>query len=119
MFGENWDDAIRAARRARPLDGFQDVVAHGTPTGIYDDVGNLLSSSEAAAIIRETPSWGGQNVRLLSCSSGCPTGSFAQGLADELGVTVRAPTVDFYVNSRGVPKLDPGGQWINYVPGGG
>jgi hypothetical protein len=31
---------------------------------------------------------------------------------------VKAPTVDFYVNSRGVPVLDPGGTWITYTPGG-
>lgn len=119
VLGERWDDAIRAGRRARPETGFHDVVAHGNPTGIYDAAGNLLSPAEAAAVIRATPSWGGQNIRLLSCSTGCPTGSFAQGLANELGVAVRAPTVDFYVNSRGVPVLDPGGRWITYRPGGG
>ncbi|MCB1257652.1 MAG: hypothetical protein KDB26_11125 [Microthrixaceae bacterium] len=119
VLGDNWEDAIRAGRRAKPVDGFHDVVAHGTPTGIYDDVGNLLSPSEAAAAIRSTPSWAGQDIRLLSCSTGCPTGRFTQALADELGVAVRAPTVDFYVNSRGVPVLDAGGRWITYSPGGG
>jgi hypothetical protein len=78
----------------------------------------LLSPGGAASVIRSTPSWGGQDIRLLSCSTGCPSGNFAQGLADELGVAVRAPTVDFYVNSRGVPVLDPGGTWITYLPGG-
>ncbi len=86
--------------------------------GIFDDAGNLLSPGEAASVIRSTPSWGGQDIRLLSCSTGCPSGNFAQGLADELGVAVRAPTVDFYVNSRGVPVLDPGGTWITYLAGG-
>jgi hypothetical protein len=116
--GGNWDDAIRAGRRATPESGFHDVVAHGTPTGIFDDAGNLLSPGDAASVIRSTPSWGGQDIRLLSCSTGCPSGNFAQGLADELGVAVKAPTVDFYVNSRGVPVLDPGGTWITYTPGG-
>lgn len=119
VLGESWDDAIRAARGAVPEAGFHDVIAHGTPTGIYDAAGNLLSPAQAASVIRSTPSWAGQNIRLLSCSTGCPSGTFAQGLADELGVAVRAPTVDFYVNSRGVPVLDPGGSWINYLPGGG
>jgi hypothetical protein len=119
VFGESWDDAIRAARGAVPEAGFHDVIAHGTPTGIYDAAGNLLSPAQAASVIRSTPSWAGQNIRLLSCSTGCPSGTFAQGLADELGVAVRAPTVDFYVNSRGVPVLDPGGSWISYLPGGG
>lgn len=109
VLGESWDDAIRAARGAVPEAGFHDVIAHGTPTGIYDAAGNLLSPAQAASVIRSTPSWAGQNIRLLSCSTGCPSGAFAQGLADELGVAVRAPTVDFYVNSRGVPVLDPGG----------
>ncbi len=119
VLGDTWDDAIRAGRRARPETGFHDVVAHGTPTGIYDAAGNLLSPADAAAVIRGTPSWGGQNIRSLSCSTGCPTGNFAQGLANELGAAVRAPTVDFYVNSRGIPVLDPGGRWLTYMPGGG
>ena len=119
VLGESWDDAIRAGRRAVPEAGFHDVVAHGTPTGIYDTTGNLLSPADAASVIRSTPSWSGQSIRLLSCSTVCPSGTFAQGLADELGVAVRAPTVDFFVNSRGVPVLDPGGSWITYSPGGG
>jgi hypothetical protein len=116
VLGENWDDAIRAARGIKPEAGYFDVIAHGTPGSVFDAAGNALSPSELAGVIRGTPSWGGQPVRLVACSTGCPTGTFAQALADELGVAVKAPTTDFLVNSRGTVVFDPGGGWRTVQP---
>jgi hypothetical protein len=61
---------------------------------------------------------GGQDIWLLSCSTGCPTGTFAQGLANELGVVVRAPTTDIFVSSRGRISFESGGGWRIFSPGG-
>jgi hypothetical protein len=67
--------------------GYFDVTGHGTPTNIMG-----YSPQEIAVKVRNHHNYSpGQDVRLLSCETGCPTGTFAQGLADELGVTVKAP----------------------------
>lgn len=104
------DTAIRNAGRVPGEQGVFDVIGHGTP----NELGGM-SPAEVAGDIRGTPSWGGQDVRLLSCSTGCPTGSFAHDLANELGVGVKAPTTDIYVSSRGGITFGPGGerQWFH------
>jgi hypothetical protein len=107
------DIAIRNALRADPEAGMFDVIGHGTPSSVSG-----MSSSELAAQIRANSGWAGQDVRLLSCSTGCPSGGFAQGLANDLGVTVRAPSTDIYVSSRGGITFDPGGYWRTFTPSG-
>ena len=111
------DTAIRNASRAPREEGFFDVIAHGTPTSIAD-----MPASEVADIIRETPSWQGQPVRLLSCSTACPIDGgppVAQQLADDLGVSVKAPTTEIIVSSRGTMSLEDGGEWVVFTPGDG
>ncbi|GAB3851800.1 RHS repeat-associated core domain-containing protein [Nocardioides maradonensis] len=107
------DTAIRNSLRVKSEDGFFDVVGHGTPSDVSG-----MSPGELADAIRARPGWGGQDVRLLSCSTGCPSGTFAQDLANDLGVVVRAPTTDIYVSSRGGITFDPGGSWRTFTPGG-
>lgn len=77
-----------------------------------------MGPQELANEIRSTPSWSGQNVRLLSCSTGSPEGSFAQDLSDELGVAVKAPTTDFGFSSRGIAYFEDGGEFKMFTPGG-
>jgi len=118
VLGENWDAAIRAARGAQPEAGYFDVIGHGTPNEVFDAAGNALSPGELAGVIRGTPSWAAQDVRLLSCSTGCPAGSFAQGLANDLGVQVMAPTSPFMVSGSGRIIFDAGGAWWVITPSG-
>lgn len=107
------DVAIRNAMRVKPEPGVFDVIGHGTPSSVSG-----MSPSQLASAIRARPGWGGQDIRLLSCSTGCPTGNFAQGLANELGVVVRAPTTDLFVSSRGGITFESGGGWRIFSPGG-
>jgi hypothetical protein len=59
----------------------------------------------------------GQNIRLLSCQTGCPTGTFAQELADRMGVRVMAPTTDIGASGRGKTlTVFDGGQWRWFDP---
>jgi filamentous hemagglutinin len=80
-------------------EGYFDVIGHGTPTTVSG-----MSADEVEQIIRQQPAWQGQDVRLLSCSTGgCPVeggAPIAQQLADFLGVGVKAPTSVFLVSGR-------------------
>ena len=107
------DVAIRNAMRVKPEAGVFDVIGHGTPSSVSG-----MSASDLAGAIRARPGWGGQDIRLLSCSTGCPTGTFAQDLANDLGVVVRAPTSDIFVSSRGGITFENGGGWRIFSPGG-
>lgn len=107
------DKAIQNALKVPAEPGYFDVIGNGTPTDVSG-----LSPSELADQIESNPGWGGQNVRLLSCSTGCPSGTYAQDLANDLGVTVQAPTTDVWVSSRGVIHFDPGGDWAYFSPQG-
>jgi hypothetical protein len=108
---EDTDMAISLARRATPEPGYFDVIGHGTP---FDVSG--LSPQQLAAHIRNTPSWGGQNVRLIACQTGCPVSTYSQTLANELGVAVKAANVDVFPQYSGKLKLGPGGSWFTYTP---
>jgi hypothetical protein len=108
---EDADKAISLARRATPESGYFDVIGHGTP---FDVSG--LSPQQLATQIRNTPSWGGQNVRLIACQTGCPVSTYSQTLANELGVTVKAANVDVFPQYSGGLKLGPGGSWFTYTP---
>ena len=107
------DVAIRNAMRVKPEAGTFDVIGHGTPSSVSG-----MSASELAGAIRARPGWAGQDIRLLSCSTGCPTGNFAQSLANDLGVVVRAPSTDIFVSSRGGITFENGGGWRVFSPGG-
>ncbi len=87
---------INASRRAdvNP-DGYFDVIAHGTPHGIEIQtlMGPVLVNHRVAAqLIQQSPGYTGQNIRLLSCSTGKLGDGFAQNLANLMNVNVKAPT---------------------------
>lgn len=110
------DRAVKHAAKVKAELGYFDVVGHGTPEGIYNEAGSLIGAKELAEQIRATPSWKGQDVRLLSCSTGQLSCGLAQGVSSELGVNVKAPTTDFAVSGRGRIYLDPGGVWKVFAP---
>ena len=73
--------------------------------------------ADVAAKIRATPGWNGQNVRLLACDTACPSGTFAQDLANALGVTVKAPTTKIGASGSGrTLEIFDGGEWKWFSP---
>lgn len=93
-----------------PEEGYFDVLGHGCPNDIAG-----YSPAEVAEKIR--PLSGGQDIRLLSCQTGCPRGSFAQDLANEMGVRVMAPTTDIGASGSGKAlTVFDGGKWRWFDP---
>jgi filamentous hemagglutinin len=114
---------LNAANRA-DIDppGYLDVVAHGDPNGIVIN-GTLTTAKDAAQLIAANPQFAGQNIRLLSCSTGASPTGFAQQLANELNVTVRAPTDTLWAYGNGSLTIGPtpvanSGSWVNFIPTG-
>lgn len=109
------DDLVskRVADRAPVATGQHNVVLHGDADGFVG-----ASVEDVAAAVRADPSYGGQPICLLSCNSAA-NGS-AQALANELGVSVMAPT-----GRVGVPRppavpfigIEPGTHWRWFLPG--
>jgi RHS repeat-associated protein len=94
------------AAKIQPLQGWFDVVVHGSPTRVMMKIdGKLrhLDPQQLAAIIRTNPGWAKQNIRLVSCSTGASKCGFAAQLADELGVTVMAPTKPLWMRVTSKP----------------
>jgi hypothetical protein len=102
---------MRKFSTRNPEPGYYDVVGHGSPNDVAG-----MSPGRLADQIRTSS--GGQNVRLLSCQTGCPSGTFAQDLADDLGVRVMAPTTDIGASNTGKTlTIFDGGEWRWFDPG--
>ncbi|NHA01778.1 hypothetical protein G5V59_24390 [Nocardioides sp. W3-2-3] len=99
---------LRFSKR-NPEAGYYDVIGHGSPDGLSG-----MSAEELAAKIASSS--GGQNIRLLSCQTGCPSGTFAQDLSNRLRVRVMAPTTDIGASGSGKTLDMYGGQWRWFDP---
>jgi len=98
------DNFYKYTRDTPSLDGYYDVVAHGTPNKIQVVGTNskaLVGSRIMARIIQSQPDYQGQPIRLLSCSTGALPQGVAQGLANELGVEVLAPSDVLWAHEGG------------------
>lgn len=68
------------------------IGTHGDPQSVYDENYNKIDVKTLANEVRNHPKFKpGMSVRLLSCNTGKGNNSYAQQLADELGVRVYAP----------------------------
>lgn len=117
-----------AAKRVPHEEGFTDVAVHGAPhhiavyvnkDGIDREV--ILNHRSLASFLRKDSGYKGGNIRLLSCSTGSPMGTFAQNLANKMGVTVRAPSDKLFIFPNGRTVIGPDvhhntGRWIDYHP---
>ena len=92
------------AKKIPKMDGYYDVVMHGTDTAVWF-FETKIDAYTLSQIIRQRPDYKkGTPIRLLSCNTGNTdnTGNcVAQLLANELGVDVLAPTDILVVNSDG------------------
>ena len=116
------DPLQKYVQSVKPLENYFDVAMHGTPTAVgFGTEETNMSPRLLASTIRHTGGWNGQNVRLLSCSTGKQSGDgycFAEELANALGVTVKAPDDTLYIYPNG--KLEVGklndGHMVDYKP---
>lgn len=108
------------------------MIAHGTANGIevsHNGSKMTVNSRTAARLISQLPGYHGQDIRLLSCSTGARSEGFAQSLANKLNVSVKAPndllwadsSGSYYVAAKGKdgkPDLSKKGKFVTYRPGG-
>ncbi|SCG55487.1 WXG100 family type VII secretion target [Micromonospora halophytica] len=119
-----------------PHAGHHDVVVHGTDEGFFipgkisaegaDMDGHPTGAAQIAAAIRENPAYHGEPVRLVSCYSGTINPQaieavpLAQQVANELGVSVIAPTNRVGTNRWAAepepPTVADGGAWVIFTP---
>ena len=95
---------------------------HGAPTSVaFGGRESNMSPRTLAAIIRHSEGYHGQEIRLLSCSTGVQIDGeycFAEELANALGVTVWAPSDELYIYKNGNIKVGKygTGDFIPYRP---
>ena len=109
-------------QKVAPLKSYFDVALHGSPTAVGFGTAELnMSPRLLAAIIRHTKGWNGQNIRMLSCSTGKRVDGdycFAEELANALGVKVKAPNDTLYIVENGelYVGLFKGGAFETFKP---
>ncbi|MHC5903060.1 putative T7SS-secreted protein [Streptomyces sp. S6] len=101
--------------------GEHDVVAHGSPDGFLElRDKKKANGGQIVDAITNNPHYDGGPLRLLVCHSGADSSGIGQQIANELGVTVRAPTDRVGTNpvlgSGQVPRIDGGGYWRIFLP---
>lgn len=90
------DQLYTNADKIKPIEGYGDIVIHGTPDSLLinglDGEQWEYGAKEAAEMIRNSREFHGQPIRLIACQTGAKENGIAQQIADELGVEVMAPT---------------------------
>lgn len=100
------DDVLFERTKLVEPDGNKfDVAMHGTPTAVAFGGRRVnMSPRLLASIIRHSEGYNGQDIRLLSCSTGVRIGDdycFAEELANALGVKVYAPNDLIFFRKNG------------------
>ncbi len=120
----------KVAPKVKKEPGYTDVAVHGSPNSIsvFRKTANgeqeiVLDQRRLAKFLKQDKGYTGGKIRLLSCKTGDESGSFAQNLANKLGVVVRAPsdTLHIYPNGKmviGPDRFTNSGKWIDYYPRG-
>jgi len=105
-----------------PLENHFDVAMHGTATAVgFGTTEVNMSPRLLANYILHSEGYNGQNIRLLSCSTGKSIGGeycFAEELANILGVEVYAPNDTLYIFPNGTFSVgdDGSGSFVLYKP---
>ena len=115
------------ADNIKAIDGYEDVVMHGDPSGfMYKDKNGAeisITPRELAEMIRENPNYKGGPIRLISCETGAGEFGAAQMLANQLGVEVMAPSHTAWIMPYGeirigVTAVSNEGFWRIFKPRG-
>ena len=116
------------SKRVKKEEGFTDVAVHGNPNSVAvyrlengKEKEIPLTHRNLAKFLRSDKGYNGGNIRLLSCSTGKETGTFAQYLANKMGVAVKAPSDKLHIWPNGRMVIGPNpyinsGKWITYYP---
>lgn len=117
------DDILyERAKDIKPDGNKFDVAMHGTTTAVaFGGREANMTPRVLASLIRHSEGYNGQEIRLLSCSTGQSIDGeycFAEELANALGVTVYAPNDLLYIGKGGIISVgDFGtGKFIPYKP---
>lgn len=111
-----------AAKRAKPLPGYIDVVAHADADGFWvvrfgEDI--RLDHRSLATYLRKK-GLEGQKIRLIACEAGKTPFAVAQHLANKLGIEVLAPTNTAWIDGTGTVGVGPRdqhhGEWKPFTP---
>jgi hypothetical protein len=109
------DPLLDTAHLVEAEDGTYTIDMHGMPDGVR--IGrDKLTVEHLAALLEADPNWKGQPIRLLACETGSGTNSFAQRLADRLGVPVIAPTGYVGCTEYGTMFVTPRQVDVNGMP---
>lgn len=109
-------------RMVTPLENCFDIAVHGTPTAVgFGTTKVNMSPRLLANYILHSEGYRGQNIRLLSCSTGKSMNGeycFAEELANILNVEVYAPNDTLYIFPSGRISIgdDGSGSFILYKP---
>ena len=109
-------------KKVRPDGNKYDVAMHGSPTAVaFGGVEANMSPHLLAEVIRHSEGYHGQDIRLLSCSTGMTVDGaycFAEELANALGVTVWAPNdlIFFRKNGTFYVGRNKQGSMVPYEP---
>ncbi len=108
IFVNSSDSLYLNSQKIKPLEGYSDIVMHGTPSALIASGNNgeewRYNAHEAAELIKNSREFS-QNpdrpIRLISCNTGQGEDCIAQQISDILRVNVLAPTEAVYVNENG------------------
>ena len=110
-FMSNRDNTFKNLQNVPPLDGYEDIACHADPYNFSfvdpeaDETVQNVGARFIAKRIRESGKYNGGAIRLIACESGKYDDGIAQDFANEMGVTVLAPTKIVYTNSQGFMVL--------------
>ena len=108
-FVNNKEKLYKYAENIQPIEGFEDFTCHATADDFYIDLkGNgvendfvKLTPEEYAEAIKNSRTYKGGNIRILSCQAGAKPDGAAQRLANALNVAVYAPTEIVNIDEKG------------------
>lgn len=121
-----------AAKRVKKELGYTDVAIHGDPDKVVvyrkkeggGEEEIVLDQRRLAKFLKHDKGYSSGKIRLLSCETGSEAGTFAQNLANKMGVVVRAPSKKLHIFLLtgdmviGDNEFENTGRWIDYYPQG-